>query len=319
MKRTTWKIACIGLIFFNFVFLFVSKKTNILSDDLRMIFVGVFILLLAFIIISFGGIQVIKFYIESVKNMRSCGDSFFDELDEYKQHCGETTEYYQDVIRAIAFYYLPNGNVDKVVGKDLKRLFNREEFLIRELRMGEHFISCITSLGVSVAATVLIALEFKSDSQDLINILIGFFVFFAMLLLPYNNVTKGRASEIYNFELQLLQKKIEKVEETLCNSAMNEELMRTKKNVLNVLGDKYVVAIRKSKEIRADIRVIEKLDLHEGDIANYETVSFIIGKTKKSGVLLFDDKNQLANVAYKKLYKILRKYNLIYRIESEEE
>ena len=244
---------------------------------------------------------------------------FFDELDDYKQHCGESNEHYQDVIRAIALYYRPNGNVDKVVGKDLKRLLNRAEFLKREIKIGEHFITCITSLGVSIAAAFLIALEVKPDGQDLINMIVGFFVFFAMLLLPYNNVIKGSASEIYNFELQLLKEKIKIVEENICKSAMNEEIMRTKKNVLNVLGDKYVTSIRKSKELLDDIRAVEQLDLCEGEFSNCETISFIIGKTKRSGVLLFNDKNQLANSAYKKLYKILRKYDLIYEIEGEEE
>lgn len=319
MKRNVWKIVGIGFMIFYFIFLLVIKSIDVFSDDLEMIFAVAFILMIITTIILSGGIRVVRFYIDAVRNMRSCGDQLFEELDEYKQHCGETKEHYQDVIRAITFYYLPDGKVDKVVGKDLTRLFARADYLKREIKIGEHFTTCITSIGLSVVATCLIALDFKTSGQDMINMVIGFLVFFAMLLLPYNNVIKGGSNEIYHFEMSLLEEKIRIAEEALYEPKMNEKVMKTKKNVLNVLGDKYVTAFWKSQELLDDIRQIEKMDLHEGGIDGFTMIDFVIGKTKRSGVLLFNEKNQLANASYKRLYKILRKYNLIYKIEGEEE
>jgi len=319
MKRNGWKVFYVVFLIVYLVVLLVIGSTDIITEDMEMLLASIYILLMVVTIIAFGGIQVVKFFIDAVRNMRSCGDLLFDELDEYKQNCGESKEHYQDVIRAISFYYLPGGNVDTIVGNDLMRLFNRSEFLRREIKTGEYLITCITSVGLSVAASLLFAMEFKNESVELLNMIIGLLVFFAMLLVPYNKIIKGDSKEIYTYELKLLEKKIEKVEEMLCLPNINEEIIRTKRNVLNILGDKYVTVFgRKNKDILDDIRCIEKLDLHVDNIDEYKKISFTIGKTKRTGILLFDKENRLVNEQYKKLYSVLRKYNLIYKIEGED-
>lgn len=319
MKRNTWKISYFCFLIIYLVVLLVIGSTDIITEDMEMLFASIYILLMVVTILAFGGIQVIKFFIEALRSMRSCGDVLFDELDEYKQHCGESKEHYQDVIQAISCYYSAKGKVETIVGNDLLRLFNRAEFLRREIRTGEHLITCITSVGLSVAASLLFAMEFKNESVELLNMIIGFLVFFAMLLVPYNKIIKGDSNEIYNYELKLLEEKIVKAEEMLCHSNINEEIISTKKNVLNVLGDKYVTVLgRKNKVLLDDIRCIEKLDLHVDNVDEYKKMSFTIGKTKRAGILLFNKEDQLVNEQYKKLYSVLRKYDLIYKIEGED-
>lgn len=319
MKRNVWKVLYIVFLIVYLVVLLVIGSTDIITEDMEMLLASIYILLMVVTILAFGGIQVAKFFIDAVRNMRSCGDLLFDELDEYKQHCGESKEHYQDVIQAISFYYLPDGYVDTIVGNDLMRLFNRAEFLRREIKTGEYLVTCITSVGLSVAASLLFAMELKNESAELLNMLIGLLVFFAMLLVPYNKIIKSDSNEIYNYELNLLEKKIAIAEEILCHPNINEEIIRTKKNVLNVLGDKYIVVFgRKNTELLDDIRCIEKLDLYVDNVDEYKKISFTIGKTKRTGILLFDEENHLINEQYKSLYHILQKYNLICKIGDED-
>lgn len=54
------------------------------------------------------------------------------------------------------------------------------------------------------------------------------------------------------------------------------------------------------------------------EYANCEEVKFFIGKTNREGILYVDKNNKFINDDYKKLYDILRKYDLIYKIESVE-
>ena len=96
-------------------------------------------------------------------------------------------------------------------------------------------------------------------------------------------------------------------------------MMLTKQNVLNTLMDKCKVLFgKKYDDITNDIRIIEQINLNVEEGVDYKEIKFLIGKTKREGILYLDNNNKLINEDYETLYKILRKYDLIYKIESVE-
>lgn len=75
---------------------------------------------------------------------------------------------------------------------------------------------------------------------------------------------------------------------------------------------------KKYDDIVKDIRTVERINLNVEEYADCEEIKFFIGKIKREGILYVDKNNKFINDDYKKLYDILRKYDLIYKIESVE-
>ena len=124
----------------------------------------------------------------------------------------------------------------------------------------------------------------------------------------------------YKYELDLLKKKIRDAEKEVSVDYKREDMMLTKQNVLLTLIDKCKFPFgKKYDEIVNDIRSVEQINLNVEEGADYKEIKFLIGKTKREGILYVDkNSNKFINDHYKKLYDILRKYDLIYKIESVE-
>ena len=279
-----------------------------------------FILLLLFIasVLCSGGVEIVKYYVSSIKNIKSCGDPLFDELDDFKLHCGESKEHYKDMINAIDFFYKEGGKIDNVIGIDLKRLFIRLEYLEKGIAVNEHSITCITSLCLSISATIFLEAAIGNMENELLfmlTILLGLVIFLFGFLYPYSNLYKSGERQVQVYELQCLKKKIGIVEEANIIQDRDEDIMFSRRNILNSLNEIYMRAFKKkSGDIVEDIKTVEKLNMYVKNINECRKERFTIGKTKRDGILLFDKDNNLVNQEYQILYSILRKYKLIYEI-----
>lgn len=148
--------------------------------------------------------------------------------------------------------------------------------------------------------------------------ILGMVLFFAVVLIKYSEMFNEGSNQIYQYELKLLNEKIENAENSLLIKYKKEDMMLTKQNVLNTLMDKCKVLFgKKYDDITNDIRIIEQINLNVEEGVDYKEIKFLIGKTKREGILYLDN-NKLINEDYEILYKILRKYDLIYKIESIE-
>lgn len=271
-------------------------------------------------LIAWVGIAIVKYFVGSITNIHSSGDSLFDELDNYNTHWGETKEHYQEMINVLNFYYKKDGKVDLVIGNDLCKLYNRKEFLERTLETKEYLCTCLISVGLSICATLFLDYMRAGDGYPTWYGIIGIGLFFAVVLIKYSKIFNEGSNQIYKYELDLLKKKIKDAEKEVSVDYKREDMMLTKQNVLLTLINKCKFPFgKKYDDIVMDIRTIEQINLNVEEYADCEEIKFFIGKTKREGILYVDkNSNKFINDQYKKLYDILRKYDLIYKIESVE-
>lgn len=301
------------------VFIYLESRGIITENTLNTWQVVLEILLFVPIFLWVGKI-VFWYFKTSLNNVRSCGDKLFDEIKIYSRHCGETKEHYQDMIQVINFYYKEGGKVDTVVGTDLKRLYNRLEFLKQEVQTEDHLNTCIISVGLSVCASVYFDMVSSESVMRLWFIVMFAFLFLGVVLFKYFKIIHESDSQISEYEIKLLTDKITAAENSILDDIQSEDILKTKRNVLNELIDRYGFATGKKREnIEKDIRVIEKLNLNLRDLYSYKELLFSIGKKKREIKLYIDENNKWPNEQYETLYVILRKYNLICEVELDEQ
>lgn len=271
------------------------------------------IVVLISIIIGIGT-GIIKYFAKCIKNIRHCGDPLFGELDLYGQHWRVTKEYYNNKINAIYFYYKKGGKVDTIVGNDLKRLYNRLDFLKRKLNTREHVLTCIISVGLSVCATLFLKYAFENQMWCMWIFVVLFLV---LILFRYFDPYSGD-EQIYEYELKLLKEKIDCAEKEILINYQKEIFLLTKQNVLNELINKCSRTYGKDREsIEKDIEIIESINLNISNPYDFKEIQFTIGKKGGRGALLLDKNDHLANEQYEKLYKILDKHDIFKMTEDK--
>ena len=317
MKKA--KTVCIVLLILFYVVLCVlalfAGQGKISVDVIKELLV-IFLAVIVVLIFIFGGKECIKYYVNSFRNMKSCGDLLFDELDDFRLHCGESKEHYQDMINAIDYFYMDGGKVDNNIGSNLKRLYGRLEYLKKGIALNEHMVTCVTSLGLSIAAAIFFEVALGGVQNSvlvLLAVLLGLIVFMCVLLYPYSDLYKSGERQVMVYELKCLEKKIERAESENIILHRDEDIMFSRRNILNVLNDMNKGVFKKrGKELFQDIKTVERLNLYVQEIGECRKERFTIGKTGREGVLLFDLTGNLVNEEYQTLYRILRKYMLVY-------
>lgn len=297
----------------------ILAENKVISEKIITTGVVLFPIILFLPFVIWGVLFVINYFVSSVRNIHSCGDTLFDELDYYGIHWGETKEHYEDMINAVQFYYKTGGKVDSVVGKDLKKLYNRLDFLKRELNTKEHLYTCFISVGLSICATLFFEFSFGKFQNQIFFYILFIVLFFVLVLLRYYKPFSEESNQIYKYEMKLLKEKIADAEKEVLIDYQKEDMMLTKQNVLNELMDKcFFASAKKREDISKDIRIVGKLNLNIQSTSELKEVIFCIGKKKRQCVLYLDKNNHLATEQYEILYKILRKYNMIYELSEED-
>ena len=188
----------------------------------------------------------------------------------------------------------------------------------RALGTNEYLCMCLISVGLSICATLFLDYMREGVRYQILYGIIGVVLFFAVVLIKYSKMFNQGSDQTYRYELELLKKKIKAAEKEVSVDYKREDMMLTKQNVLLTLIDKCkLLPSKKRDDIVNDIRTVERINLNIEEYADYEEIKFIIGKTNREGIIYIDN-NKFINDDYKKLYDILRKYELIYKIERVE-
>ena len=178
--RKNSRVVCTIVMIFCIVALVVTgilAGRGVIGENILKWIIISLLLIMIVVLLLCGAISAIKSVARSFKNMKSCGDPLFNEIDSYKHHWGETKEHYEDMINVISYYYGIGGKVETVVGNDLMRLFNRLDFLKQELNAKSHFNTCILSIGLSITASLFVDAAFSQSNNFVIYLLVGFVVF----------------------------------------------------------------------------------------------------------------------------------------------
>lgn len=313
MKRLMHYIKIVA-IFLGLLYLFVFSFCEILVKNnlvekvviywLKIL--GVIVLLISGLIVI--AVYTIKFVMNCRKNIQFSSDTIFDELDSYDRHWERTKEYYINKVNIVNFYYKKGGKIDQNVGNDLKRLYDRKAFLERKIGIEEHLSSCILSVGLSICATFLCNSFEKSTEMNTIAFIV---IFIICVLLRYSNLFDKSINEIYEYELSLLRQKISYAEANVIKNYSDEWMLKTRQNVIEELLDKCSVLGRSyNKEIVADIKNVERLELSVDNVDCYNVKEYRMGKKERIIKIPYDKNNEEATEDYKILIEIVKKHKI---------
>ncbi len=225
------------------------------------------VLVLAVGVIGYFIFYIIKYFRTGMKNVYSCGIPVFDEMDEYKEHWGETKEHYENMINVISFYYKPGGKVDGKVGNDLMNLYHRLEYLNGLIGTKEYLSNCMMSIGISFATSFIISYclgEKETFAIRVVFLVASLLVIACVMIFPHSAMMKSGARGIFEYEKKHLLIKIENAEKAVCDEEINEEALKLRKNALNALMKQNKKTFgKKSKELDLAIRDVEKLNFNK--------------------------------------------------------
>ena len=307
------------------------------------------LILLLLVTLSFLILPLISLclYIKTgMKNLHSCDDELFDELDGYKKRWEENDNHYIKRIKIINLFYAKGGKIDTLVkNKEIKRLFLRTDYLSKQLSMFDDFYSNFQALLISIMASIVMQLtNYKNLFIIIFSIIVIFIAFCAIILMKYHE--RGQISSythmIDEYELGLLKQKIYELEQEIVCTNNDLDVLKMQKVIFDEL-DKlrkktWFWNRKRKKEIIQDIITVENLNLCLGSYPYYikkqinvnNNVCYLVykKKLKKLNHRKLNNKlnrkkinhkkinrnfNSLAlkNSDYSTLHDILNKYNLI--------
>lgn len=273
--------------------------------------------------IIFGGNKIIDIYKNGFHNLRKCDDKLFENIDVYKNWWKTSNVDYLRQIQIINLYYSKNGKVDEVVKeKKLERLFKRKDFLLKQAAWSEDFMAYFNSLIISGLASFIFAVYSNTNLiKNIFSFIVIFFIFFEIFFIKYAERGENGSyfKQILEYEMKLLDEKIEQLEKNLIITPDDEKILFTKKIVLDGLIKKRKKAKRKgTKEtLEKDIKSVENLELCLGDYSNYFIQSIYLGENEIYLVYNREEGRKtnyigelyLATQDYAILYNILKKYD----------
>ena len=258
-------------------------------------------------------------------NIRKCDDELFQNIDFYIECYRRDNSNYLKQIQIINLYYSDGGKVDELVQeKKLERLFMRRDFLLKKIHFSDNIIEYYCSLGISILASYIFTANASNNLLNniiLVLLILGSFVGFIILRYAKRGQAGSCEYQIQEYELTLLNEKIEKLEKNSIITPDDEKLLLTKQIVLNELIKKRKKAKRKgTKEtLEKDIKIVENLELCMGDYSDFflqniylgEKEIYLVYNKEKGKTKKCTGEKYLATQDYAILYNILKKYDWI--------
>ena len=299
-------------IFSDFISAVSSKILSLIQDILG---IGLYVMPLVFLFIMiYTFYQIIRI---GLSNLRNCDDDLFSHIDEFSALSEEEG---LTKLRVINFYYRSKGEVDNLIEKrKLFRLFARRDFLQTRAHLFDDLITFFYSLIISIIASIMFNEMEKSTIVSIINVLLTIICFFVVVLLKY--VKRGQdgsySYQVEEYELSLLNKKIELLENSLILSQADFDVIKTKHTVISTLKRlrKKTRSRKKRRDFSDAIDQVEGLNLSLDNYSNYVKEKYNIDGKE---IFMYyrinnntKEKRLCATGEYKCLEKIIKHYNLI--------
>lgn len=317
------------LIFLTIFFVFyIQIYEKMKFENISMKYFSIIMIILTIILspIIFWGNKIIDIYKNGFHNLRNCDDKLFENIDVYKKRRWKIDNVdYLRQIKIINLYYSKNGKVDVLVKeKELERLFQRRDFLLKQATWSENFITYFNSLVISGLASFIFAAYSDTNLiKNIASIIVILFIFFEIIFINYAERGENGSyhKQILEYEMKLLDEKIEHLEKNSIITPDDEKLLLTKQIVLNELIKKRKKAKRKgTKEtLEKDIKIVENLELCMGDYSDFflqniylgEKEIYLVYNKEKGKTKKCTGEKYLATQDYAILYNILKKYDWI--------
>lgn len=259
------------------------------------------------------------------RNLNNCSLECFNRINKLVKGWKNSNLDFEQAIMYINHSYT-DGEVKTLINqKDIYNLYERKDMLLINLSFDDDTTQIVTSLFVSIMASLL---AMTIEPEYVIISLVIFIGFFCMLIyvifLKY--LKRGQSGSyinfLYEYELKLLDEAIHSIEENLKAEPENVPFIETRHNVLNVLYRKSRKAKRKTKlKIENDIAIVKQLKLEVDKntafilkeyamIIDKKSAKYLTGKISVAYIIDENDIECFASDDFTTLYEIVTKYNL---------
>ena len=300
-------------------------------------------LVLLTLVIFLVVINAIQYFKSSIHNYCYSDLEDFKEIDEIKKFWKNLNRNYIRVIGYINYCYKYGRPSKLIESNNLLELYKRKDHLIATTNFYDNALENLSSFLLSVLASIFTLIfnyntqnkttyktgnETISHTTDVLIVtlilLISISGFFAILFLKYKH--KGHFNSfnhnLDNYELRILKKKIEEMEDSVILVFDNINYVWTIHNLFEELKYLFAHTKRKKKlEIENDIETIQSLNLETTQKTPViQKQYFIVSKKRKKKIIpkpiyiaYISDENgvlQFASKEFEIIHEITTKYEL---------
>lgn len=215
-------------------------------------------------------------------NFVSCDDDLFDKVDSFCKKGVDSDCRMKDFIRVINYYYAEGGIVDKEIVKagDIQRLYKRKDHILKRMESFKNAWTLLCSFSFSIVFSGFFSMDSDVYIETIISTVVGvlILVFLHFYYFYKRGVMGSFENYAYEWELRLLDKKIEEVEESLQIDFVQEKMLIAKKNAVTQIRSKvnWMFLRKKDKELIKKADEISELDLCSVDYKDYELIETMI-------------------------------------------
>jgi len=259
----------------------------------------------------------------SIHNVMTCDDKLFNEIDQYKKCWDEDKQSYYRQIQIINLYYKKHGKVDELVkDKEIDKLYARADFLKSYNSFVDDYMVYLYSFAISVLSLFIgEIIQQKSVLLMFLLPIVIVFLFFYIISLKYAEKGQFRSYKylINEYEMELLRKKISKLEKKLTINEIDEQFLKTKQIAINeLIRIRQKKIFKKQKEkLEHDLKQVNQLDLCIGDDRECYIQSMYVNGIKCC--LAYDKKKGKENNYTGGLNLISQDFSILYQILSSYE
>ena len=236
-----------GILTFEYIVIYMNSNIGTIGN---LIFLITTFLFIGFMLIAII-FQVVYLFKEAFSHVsRYKGKQCFEKIEFLYKNLGECNGYYQSIIREINKVYNEDSEIKVIIGKrDLSTLYARKSYLENNMDLHGNMIQTITSVGISGLFALI---NFKTGRSFFVPILFSALAVVGILLcIVVKYVEKGRGGSylynVYEYELKLLNDKINSVYNNLKANADVERVIRMRQVVINALSDLYASWTRRKQ------------------------------------------------------------------------
>ncbi len=226
---------------------------------------------------------------EGIRNLRDSGDELFKNIDYFQRCWGESDAYYIRQVQIINWFYNESRMIDILVENgEYKRLLDRRDFLSKNVTFWNDFLLYLSSAVMAVLTSFMLDVINGGElGYGVIAIFVGtgFFCVFFIAFLMWKYSKRGEdgsyLSQIREYELKLLDKKINDLNQRLQISESEKNLLTAQQEVVRKLIEKTKKGRRKErKRIENESEKICRLNLVHPSIdesVQAESLEYMIG------------------------------------------
>lgn len=266
------------------------------------------------------------------RNLNNCTLECFNTINKIVKGRKSSNIDFQQAIMYINHSYT-DGEVKSLINqKDIYNLYERKDMLLKQSSFYDDTTQILSSLFISVMASLLVMSIEPFNDIVRFTVLIGFFLMLVYVVF-FKYSKRGQEGSyihfLFKYELELLDVAIHSVEENLKVEPVNFLFIETRHNVLNELFRKAKKAKRKMKlQIENDIAIVKHLrlevDKHSNcEIKEYEMLlsrknsKYVTGTISIAYVVNENGCEDFASDDFRTLYKIVAKNNLCIDMEND--